>query len=240
MGCNGHLWTPRGLLTTSTAVWSIVISLVVGGLAGLLLQQRWAMLVVPAVFAVVFEITGWAWTVPMVDGLHASFYGAIAFITGPRFQALLTLVPMASVRPWAQVELGGDGQVAGGRWCSGARRRGGGDGGAVGALTAALLRPASTAPILAANSELAGIGGRADHRQHGWPRSGTDDPRDQHRQPRPALPGRRARVVRSWVRCAATLPRWRVLHRRDVGPAGAGTSYDELVHGDRQSGGLRL
>ena len=32
---------------------------------------------------------------PMVDGLHASFYGAIAFITGRGFQALLTLVPMA-------------------------------------------------------------------------------------------------------------------------------------------------
>ncbi|HPE13580.1 MAG TPA: hypothetical protein PL091_13870, partial [Actinomycetota bacterium] len=94
-GVTAGLWTPRGPLTTSTAVWSIVISLVVGGLAGLLLNSRWAMLMSPAVFAVVFEITRMGVDGPMVDGLHASFYGAIAFITGRGFQALLTLVPMA-------------------------------------------------------------------------------------------------------------------------------------------------
>ena len=153
-GVTAGLWTPRGPLTTSTAVWSIVISLVVGGLAGLLLNSRWAMLVVPAVFAVVFEITRMGVDGPMVDGLHASFYGAIAFITGRGFQALLTLVPMALGAAlgagWARTRTG---QVRS-RWSLVLGR-----GGAVLvtvallALTAALLRPASTAPILAANGE---------------------------------------------------------------------------------------
>jgi pimeloyl-ACP methyl ester carboxylesterase len=148
------LWTPRGPLTTGEAVWSIVISLVVGGLAGLLLNSRWAMLVAPAVFAVVFEITRMGVDGPMVDGLHASFYGAIAFITGRGFQALLTLVPMALGAAlgagWARTRTG---QVRS-RWSLVLGR-----GGAVLvtvallALTAALLRPASTAPILAANGE---------------------------------------------------------------------------------------
>lgn len=151
-GVTAGLWTPRGPLTTSTAVWSIVISLVVGGLAGLLLNSRWAMLVVPAVFAVVFEITRMGVDGPMVDGLHASFYGAIAFITGRGFQALLTLVPMAL------------GAALGAGWARRGRTSSRwslvlGRGGAVVvtvallALTAALLRPASTAPILAANGE---------------------------------------------------------------------------------------
>ena len=153
-GVTAGLWTPRGPLTTSTAVWSIVISLVVGGLAGLLLNSRWAMLMSPAVFAVVFEITRMGVDGPMVDGLHASFYGAIAFITGRGFQALLTLVPMALGAAlgagWARTRTG---QVRS-RWSLVLGR-----GGAVLvtvallALTAALLRPASTAPILAANGE---------------------------------------------------------------------------------------
>jgi pimeloyl-ACP methyl ester carboxylesterase len=151
-GVTAGLWTPRGPLTTSTAVWSIVISLVVGGLAGLLLNSRWAMLMSPAVFAVVFEITRMGVDGPMVDGLHASFYGAIAFITGRGFQALLTLVPMAL------------GAALGAGWARRGRTSSRwslvlGRGGAVVvtvallALTAALLRPASTAPILAANGE---------------------------------------------------------------------------------------
>jgi pimeloyl-ACP methyl ester carboxylesterase len=148
------LWTPRGPLTPSAAVWSIVISVFVGGLVGLLLNSRWAILVAPAVFAVVFEITRMGVDGPMVDGLHSSFYGAIAFITGRGFQALLTLVPMALGAAlgagWARAHRG----QTGSRWSLVLGR-----GGAVAvtvallALTAALLRPASTAPILAANGE---------------------------------------------------------------------------------------
>ncbi len=224
------LWTPRGPLTTGAAVWSILISLVVGGLVGLLLNSRWAMLVAPAVFVVAFEITRMGVDGPMVDGLHASFYGAIALITGRGFQALLTLVPMALGAAlgagWARARTG----QTRSRWSLVLGR-----GGAVVVtvalvvLTAALLRPASTAPDLGSERRTpAGIGGRADHRQHGRPRPGTDDPRNQHRQPRPALPGRRA----GWfgVGCHASSPTriGGVVHRRDVGPAGAGTSYDEL------------
>ena len=36
-------WTPRSPLTSSEAIWSIVISLVVGAAAGLVARSRWAM-----------------------------------------------------------------------------------------------------------------------------------------------------------------------------------------------------
>ncbi len=77
------------------AIVSMVMSLTVGGLAGYALRSRWAMLVAPVVFVTVFELARLTVDGPMVDGLHTSFYGAIAFVTGRGFQALLTVVPMA-------------------------------------------------------------------------------------------------------------------------------------------------
>jgi proline iminopeptidase len=86
--------TPRGPLTTSAAIWSILISLTVGGLAGFVMNSRWAMLLAPATFAAVFEVARMGVDGPMVDGIHPSFYGALALTTGRGFHALLSLLPM--------------------------------------------------------------------------------------------------------------------------------------------------
>ena len=53
------------------------------------------MFLAPATFVAVFELTRLRVDGPMVDGIHASFYGAIALITGRGFHALLALLPMA-------------------------------------------------------------------------------------------------------------------------------------------------
>lgn len=147
-------WTPRGPLTTSAAIFSIIVSLGVGGLAGFVLRSRWAMLLAPVVFAIVFELTRLNVDGPMVDGLHVSLYGAIAFVTGRGFQALLTLVPMA-----LGAALGaGRARARQGQTPS----RGSQVLGRVGAtvvglallaLTVVLARPATTAPILGSNGE---------------------------------------------------------------------------------------
>ena len=87
-------WTPRGPLTTSEAIWSIVLSLIVGGVAGLAMRSRWAMLAAPVVFASTFELLRLGTDGPTVDGLHATTYGAIAFVVGRGFHALISLLPI--------------------------------------------------------------------------------------------------------------------------------------------------
>jgi proline iminopeptidase len=87
-------WTPRGPLTSGEALWSIVISVIVGTVAGLVLRSRWAMLSTPIVFAAVFELVRLGLDGPTVDGIHFSEYGIFALIVGRGFHALLSLVPM--------------------------------------------------------------------------------------------------------------------------------------------------
>ncbi len=87
-------WTPRGPLSSGEALWSIVISLVVGGLAGLVWRSRWAVLVTPIAFAAVFELVRIRTDGPTVDGLAMSEYGAIAFVVGRGFHGLMSLFPM--------------------------------------------------------------------------------------------------------------------------------------------------
>ncbi len=87
-------WMPRGPLTTGQALWSILLSLVVGVAAGLVMRSRWAMLVAPVVFAVVFELARIGTDGPTVDGIHLSTYGVLALVVGRGFHALLSLVPL--------------------------------------------------------------------------------------------------------------------------------------------------
>ncbi len=144
-------WTPRGPLTSSAAVWSILVSLAVGGVAGLVLRSRWAMLVAPATFVAVFELARLRVNGPMVDGIHASFYGAIALVTGRGFHALLALLPMAlgaALGAGAARARTGDRQIASRRATRALRRTGAGIVGlSLVALIAGLARPATTAPI---------------------------------------------------------------------------------------------
>ena len=144
-------WTPRGPLTTGTAIWSIMFSLAVGGLAGLVLRSRWAMVLAPVVFVVVFEMTRLGVDGPMVDGVHLSMFGAIALVTGRGFHALLALLPMAlgaALGAGAARARARDQRDASHRWARVLGRTGAVVVGlALMALVAGLARPATTEPI---------------------------------------------------------------------------------------------
>ncbi len=149
-------WTPRGPLTSGAGILTIIISLAVGAAAGLLLRSRWAIILAPVTFLVVFELSRLRVDGPMVDGVHASFYGAIALVTGRGFQGLVTLVPMALgaavgvARARARRADPGSGPRPS-RWL---RRSGAALVGlALVALTVGLARPAATAPITGADGE---------------------------------------------------------------------------------------
>lgn len=150
-GLVAGLWTPRGPLTSAAALWSILISFAVGAVAGLLLRSRWALLWAPAVFAGAFELTRLGAQGPMVDGLHLSMYGVIAFVTGRGFHALLALLPMA-VGAAAGAGLARSrarsNDTAAGRWGRAVGRTGTVVAGlSIVALAAGLARPATTDPF---------------------------------------------------------------------------------------------
>ena len=108
-------WTPRGPLTTSEALWSMLISVTVGVLAGLVMRSRLALLSTPVVFAGVFELVRLDVDGPTVDGIHFSEYGIFALIVGRVFHALLSLVPMllgAAVGAGIARHLRPDGEVS--------------------------------------------------------------------------------------------------------------------------------
>lgn len=155
-GLVAGLWMPRGPLTTAEAIRSIVISLVVGCLAGLILRSRWAILLTPVTFVAMLELSRVGVEGPMVDGIHASMYGAIALITGRGFHALLALVPMmlgAAVGAGIARRRAGEERTR--RWSRALGRL-------VTALvavvvvvvTAGLLRPASTAAFTGPDGEV--------------------------------------------------------------------------------------
>ena len=158
-GLLAGLWTPRGPLTTAQALSAMAISLVLGVTAGVVMRSRWALLVAPVVFVVIFELTRMGTTGPLVDGIHVSEYGLIAFVTGRVFHGLLVLVSML---------LGAALGAGAGRRLSnlGKRRTGAGRAGVhlrrgVAGLTAAALvtlalavaAPAGTDPITGADGE---------------------------------------------------------------------------------------
>jgi len=87
--------TPRGPLSTSEGLAAMGLGLLVGLIAGLLLRTRWAMLVAPFTFVVVFELARLGVSGPTVDGIHlGSTYGIMAFAVGRGVHGLLALLPM--------------------------------------------------------------------------------------------------------------------------------------------------
>ena len=138
----------------------MIISVAVGGLAGLLMRSRWAMLITPVVFAVVFELARLGVDGPTVDGFSTSFYGVIAVVVGRGFHAMLSLVWIAA---GAFIGAG----VA--RSLEARNGRGGGDSGRLRryawrttvvvvallfvATFAVVAQPASTDPIIDANGD---------------------------------------------------------------------------------------
>jgi proline iminopeptidase len=88
-------WTPRGPMSAFEGLAAMGFGLLVGLLAGLLLRTRWAMLVAPVTFAVVFELARLGASGPTVDGIHlGSTYGIMAFAVGRGVHGLLALLPM--------------------------------------------------------------------------------------------------------------------------------------------------
>lgn len=156
-GVLAGVWTPRGPVTELQALTSIILGLLVGVFAGLVMRTRWAMLAAPAVFIVVFELIRVRTTGPLVDGIHpGSTLGIISFVLGRGLQGLLAIVPMllgATFGAAVARHLNGTGKVRRG-W----RRTGSWTRRtftvlvtvAMVALSLAILRPASTAPIVGA------------------------------------------------------------------------------------------
>jgi proline iminopeptidase len=81
-------------MITSETLTTIGLSLLVRALAGPLTRSRWAMLLAQITFAALFELARLGTDGPMVDAIHVSMYGIVAFWLGRGIHALLTLVPM--------------------------------------------------------------------------------------------------------------------------------------------------
>lgn len=94
-GIGAGVTMPRGPLTTTQALASIAISLLIGATAGWLTKTRWAILAAPAVFAAATELTRLGAEGPTVDAPHASAFGLVAFLAGRGVHGLLALLPLA-------------------------------------------------------------------------------------------------------------------------------------------------
>jgi proline iminopeptidase len=154
-------WTPRGPMSTSEGLSAMGLGLLVGCVAGLLLRTRWAMLVAPLTFAMVFELARLGVSGPTVDGIHlSSTYGIMAFAVGRGVHALLALVPMvlgaalgaAFSRRQLSTSHRGHGLLS---WLGLWLRRGisVGTGLVLVALAAFIARPATTDPIVDADGQ---------------------------------------------------------------------------------------
>lgn len=87
-------WTPRGPLGTADALWSIVISVLVGAASGFVLRSRWAMVVAPLVFVVAVELARSSIGGPTTDMPAFTTYGLLALAVGRGFHALVSWLPM--------------------------------------------------------------------------------------------------------------------------------------------------
>jgi proline iminopeptidase len=87
-------WTPRGPVTTTDALSSILLSLGVGFLAGALTRSRWAMLLAPVLFAATVELVRIGFAGPTVDAPHESALGVLALLVGRGVHGLLALLPL--------------------------------------------------------------------------------------------------------------------------------------------------
>jgi pimeloyl-ACP methyl ester carboxylesterase len=146
--------TPRGPITTFEALISIGAALTVGIGAGLVLGNRWSILVTPVVFAVVFELARLGVEGPTVDAINLSgMYGIFALVLGRGVHGLLVLAPLALgavYGVWLAGRLGNQASVTMGRlgWTlTGVVTL------AIAAMAFFIAIPASTAPIIGADGE---------------------------------------------------------------------------------------
>jgi len=146
--------TPRGPITTGEALTSMGSALVIGLGAGLVMGNRWSILVTPVVFASVFELARMGVDGPTVDAINlGGTYGIIAFVLGRVVHGLLVLAPLAlgSVYGvWLAGRLGNTTSVTMGwlGWTlAGVVTL------AIAAMAFCIALPASTAPIVGADGE---------------------------------------------------------------------------------------
>ena len=86
---------PRGPVTTGEALTALLAAVGVGLAAGWMMRSRWAMLLAPAVFMVVFEAARLRVDGPTVDGIRLdNLYGVMALVAGRGVDAVLILFPM--------------------------------------------------------------------------------------------------------------------------------------------------
>lgn len=145
---------PRGPMTTVDSVAGFVSLAIVGVIVGILTSTRWSALAAPLLFAGVFELTRLGQTGPTVDAVRlGDIYGIFAFVAGRGFDAVVLLLPLALGALWgAAIARRAVGEVSA-RWLK-LRRSGLALSGAVAALLlVALVRPASTDPIVDANGD---------------------------------------------------------------------------------------
>ena len=91
----GALAMPRGPLTTGQALASLAAGLGIGVFAGYMTRSRWAVLVSPLLFALVYELVRIGEVGPTVDLVHpGSVYGVVAFVSGRGVHGVLVLLPM--------------------------------------------------------------------------------------------------------------------------------------------------
>jgi proline iminopeptidase len=159
-GLAGGWWTPRGPITTSEAVTTIGLSLLVGTVVGMVMRSRWAILLAPVTFAALFELARMRTDGPIVDGIHpGSLYGIVTVVLGRGIHALLALLPMllgttlgaAAARHLDRGHQRARQPIRTGRWV----RRAVTVLAILGVvtLTAALARPARTAAIVGADGK---------------------------------------------------------------------------------------
>lgn len=92
---------PRGPVTTTEAVLSLLAAVAVGVGAGWLLRTQWALLVAPVTFMVVFELARMRVDGPTVDGISSfGIYDIIALVVGRGVDALLLLLPLMVGGGW--------------------------------------------------------------------------------------------------------------------------------------------
>ena len=156
VGAGVLLWLlmPRGPMTTLQSMVALVVASIAGAFAGVVLRSRWAALLAPVVAAGTLELTWLGVDGPTVDALRfESIYAWLAMAAGRGFDGLVILFPMAVGAFWgaAVARRGARTSVSarGSRVALVIRRVNLGLASlAVVALVVALLRPASTPPIL--------------------------------------------------------------------------------------------
>ena len=151
--------TPRGPLTAAEGLITMVAALLVGVFAGLAMRSRWAMLLAPVVFVIVFELARIRVSGPTVDGIQTSTYGLVALTVGRGIHGALALAPMvlgAALGAGLARRIAGGPAIRYGRAPAGlhARRA---VAGLVGiglvVLAVGIARPASTDPIVRPDGE---------------------------------------------------------------------------------------